>query len=436
VLISKSIADSLADQLSGAEGELRVVSIPCQVEPIDLVRAGAGLFDQAWYFSTPNGRDMAGLGSAWRASGSGVDRLTKLGSQVARLPDGARVMVGFSFAADGPSTDVWGEFESATAVLPVVSVRVDRAGPVLTVAVPAGSDGQDVLSTIRSIPGPTSVTSADTTGFMLDSDPSPAAWREQVADAVGSIGSGSFSKVVLARTVTVEPQGAIRPFDLVAMLHRSQPDSFAFGRQRGSATFVGASPELLVSRNGSEVRCLPLAGSAARSDDPAEDQRLGDGLLASAKNRSEHDLVVEDIIQRLGPFSDQVEFASTVLRKTVAVQHLATDIRGRLSNAVSVLELADALHPTPAVGGSPRPGALEYIEKVEDIDRGWYAGGIGWTDASGDGEFAVALRCALVRDGAARLYAGAGIMAESDPETELMETRLKFQPLLDLLASP
>ena len=180
----------------------------------------------------------------------------------------------------------------------------------------------------------------------------------------------------------------------------------------------------------------PLAGSAPRGAGEVEDRLLGEALLASHKDRLEHALVVEDIAARLEPFASHIEVpAEPTLRRMAAVQHLSSEIHCRLEGEHSAFRLIEELHPTPAVGGTPRAEALTFIDKTEGIDRGWYSGGIGWVDAAGDAEIALALRCALARGQEARLYAGAGVVAESDPDEELVETRLKLRPMLELLAA-
>jgi isochorismate synthase len=191
---------------------------------------------------------------------------------------------------------------------------------------------------------------------------------------------------------------------------------------------------LLIERQGDRVRSQPLAGSAPRGEGEEEDRALGEQLMASEKDRREHAVVVDDIVATLEPMTGQLTAPSApALLKMANVQHLASEVRGILESPRSVIEVAGRLHPTPAVAGLPLTEALAFINKSESIDRGWYSGGIGWTDPSGNGQIAVALRCALVRGDTAHLYAGAGIVAGSRPERELEETRLKFRPLLNLL---
>ena len=190
---------------------------------------------------------------------------------------------------------------------------------------------------------------------------------------------------------------------------------------------------MLVALSGDHVHLSPLAGSAPRSLDPEQDRRIGESLLASAKDRAEHEMVVVDALDRLAPLVAGLHRSPTPqLDRFPTVQHLATPITG--TSAARLLELAGALHPTAAVGGSPRGAAIRLIGELEQIERGWYAGGIGWTDATGDGEIAVTLRCALVRGEVAVAYAGCGIVADSLPAAELEETRLKLRPMLEALS--
>jgi salicylate biosynthesis isochorismate synthase/menaquinone-specific isochorismate synthase len=208
---------------------------------------------------------------------------------------------------------------------------------------------------------------------------------------------------------------------------------FAVGR--GSATFIAASPELLVRREGQRATTVALAGSIGRSADPAVDDHLGERLLRSEKDREENAIVARRIARTLRPHAVWVTAApEPALVRVANIQHLATPIRAQLTRAMPAIELAGMLHPTPAVGGEPREAATALIPALEGFDRGWYAGPVGWTDASGDGEFCVALRCALLRGRRARLYAGCGIVRDSEPASELTETEVKLGALLPVLA--
>jgi isochorismate synthase len=198
------------------------------------------------------------------------------------------------------------------------------------------------------------------------------------------------------------------------------------------------SPELLVSRSGDIVRCHPMAGTAPRSGDPAADQRLGAALLASAKNQLEHrytiDLVHDTLIGYCSYLDEEAEPSIVAMAN---VQHLGTRVQGRLSDPpASVIELVSVLHPTPAVCGRPRQAALDLIARHEDLERGPYAGPVGWVDAAGNGAWAVGIRGAVIKGSTARVVAGVGVVADSDPSAELAETRAKLQAMLGALVRP
>jgi len=266
-------------------------------------------------------------------------------------------------------------------------------------------------------------------------EPPEGAYLAAVRHAVGALRAGELEKVVLARTVTVE---AGRTLDSRRLLHRLRavdPNAYAFAVPVAGGTMVGASPELLLRREGALVRSTPLAGSAPRSGDPDEDRANGLTLLESAKDRREHALVVDAIAEVLGPRCERLTWdQDPVLLETANVWHLATRFEGELREPEpSALELVAELHPTPAVCGTPRQAARSAIAELEPFDRGAYAGAVGWIDAAGDGEWAIALRCALLEGTRARLFAGAGIVAGSIPDRELDETERKFRAFLDSL---
>jgi isochorismate synthase len=270
--------------------------------------------------------------------------------------------------------------------------------------------------------------------FEVRSARPPADWCGAVADAVAAIQAGEATKVVLAREVVVDADADI---DVVAVLERlraSYPSSMTFLVDG----FLGATPELLVSRTGDVVRSHPFAGTIPRTGDPTTDARLAAGLLASAKDRVEHQITIDAVLDRVLPFCSYVDSEPEPSIVSLAnVQHLATLVEGRLSSPpASALSLAAALHPTPAICGWPDDAALALIDRLEAVDRGRYTGAVGWVDAAGNGRFAVSIRCAEVAGRRARLFAGNGIVADSDPATELAETRAKLQAVLSALVRP
>jgi isochorismate synthase len=263
--------------------------------------------------------------------------------------------------------------------------------------------------------------------------PAPEEYERRVARAVSRLSDGELRKVVLARTLRVALD---RPVDLRSLLANQLRDNthgytYAVDLPSGN-TLVGASPELLLSRSGSRVVANPLAGTLARSTDPVTDRANASALLASTKDQDEHVVVVEAVVEALRPFCRRLDVAgSPSLVATPAVWHLSTRITGELIDTeISALRLASALHPTPAVCGTPPDRARQVIAELEPFDRGFYAGAVGWCDTNGDGQWAVAIRCAEVSDSSLCLYSGAGIMPASVPHLELAETSAKFRTLL------
>lgn len=259
-------------------------------------------------------------------------------------------------------------------------------------------------------------------------------WMETVRHATERIAGGDFDKVVLAREIRVTGDAPIPRHGLLARLRRSFPGCFSFA----VGSLIGASPELLVSRAGDTVRARPMAGTAPRGGDPSADARLAASLLASTKDRAEHQITIDMVWDSLLPFCSYVDSEPEPSVMAVAnVQHLASMVEGRLSSPpVSVLELVAALHPTPAVSGWPREPALAYLAGHEGLDRDRYAGAVGWVDATGNGTWAVGIRSAIVEDRTARLFAGVGVVVDSDPEAELAETDAKFQAVLSAILRP
>jgi isochorismate synthase len=264
----------------------------------------------------------------------------------------------------------------------------------------------------------------------LEAGLTPDAYPAAVATATQEISDGLYAKVVLARQRVMSKGGPIRIDTLLERLSQRYPNCFVFRYATDDASWVGASPELLVSLSKGEAHATSLAASRPRGSNEQEDARLGHELLSSDKERQEHRFVVEASKAALEPLSRTLCFPDEpTLLRLPNIQHLYTPITCEVKSGINILDLVAQMHPTPAVGTWPRGETLATIERLEGMDRGWYAAPIGWADLNGDGEFAVALRSALVHGNHATLYAGAGIVHGSDPEAELAETELKFRPL-------
>lgn len=438
----------------------RVLSVSFELELDDPVAAvfAARRADDRWFcWQEPErGFALAGLGSAVELVGRGSERFRDLAADAARVLRGrlseepvdlfagaGPVWVGgFAFAADGARTPQWASLPPALLVLPELSLarEGERTLATLALAVAPGVDVDAGLARLRArlaALGPAALPLLDPAPageVEVRSGVDPGEYERAVAAAVDRIRAGDLDKVVLAREVLAVAPRAHDAAALFGALRELFASCFCFCVGTPEAAFLGASPELLVRRHGAGVQTVAMAGSTRRSADPAVDAHLGERLLRSDKDREEHEIVVRRIERALRPHAVWVQAApEPTLIKVANIQHLATPIHAQLAEAHSAVELAEILHPTPAVGGEPNDRAVAAIAELEGFDRGWYAGPVGWMDSAEDGEFCVALRSALLRDRTAHLFAGAGIVADSDPAAELAETELKLGAILPLL---
>lgn len=403
------------------------------------------------------GQELATLGAVARLEASGPGRFSTvarawgaLAADAACDPgqgaeaEGLVAVGGFAFADDGAATPAWHGFAPASLVVPLLALagRAGRVRATIAVRVAPIDDPAalvaDALQRVDAVlPGHPP---------LLDPDPvlrarvvsalPPAHYEHAVASGVRMIREGAFEKIVLAREVQVTGRPVADPAAVLGVLRDAYDGCAVLAVGRGDRTFIAATPELLVRRAGNRVATLALAGTTGRSSDPAVETHLGEHLLRSAKNREEHAIVVRRILARLDDLAIWTTAAPRPeVVKAASAQHLATPIRAHLASSVGVLDLVERLHPTPAVGGFPEPAALPLIPALEGMDRGWYAGPVGWIDAAGDGDFSVALRSALLEPELARCFAGVGVVEGSDPAAELAETETKLQALLPVLSA-
>jgi isochorismate synthase len=408
---------------------------------------------------------LAGVGAAQTFTATGPDRFARVDAAWRDLLAGARLtgadpaagagpvlLGGFGFDPARPATALWHGFPEALLVLPRFLLRSTATESWLTTSVllwpdsdPAAEAGTLahertwLLSTEPGVPS----AGYDAESIRIPPSALPTrdarpveAWAATVAAAAADVRAGDLAKVVLAREVIVEGPQPFAAGPALRYLRGAYPNCYVFAVARGDRCFLGASPERLVRAAGGQVQVTCLAGSTARGATPDEDERLGTGLLASAKNRHEHAVVAAMLQEALAEQClDVVMPAAPQLLKLANVQHLYTPVTARLAAGGRLLDLVARLHPTPAVGGTPRPAALAWIRAHEGLDRGWYAAPVGWLDAQGDGEFVVALRSGLIDGATAHLFAGCGIMGDSDPAAEVAESRLKLRPMLAALAA-
>jgi salicylate biosynthesis isochorismate synthase/menaquinone-specific isochorismate synthase len=461
-LLAKRVERAVERSRREGSPALAAVTVPIDAA-LDLsaaVLAARRPDDRFFCFEQPDrdGFVLAGLGCAQALESRGPGRFREVAVRARDL--GRRAFVddaaedperpgaagpvfvgGFAFAEDGGQTPEWSSLAPASLVLPELSFTRHRGEARMTVSVVVHPDRAHRLASVLE-----RMAELDAAHMpLIDPDPvqptrvasaaPPSHFEQAVERAVERIQRGELEKIVLAREVRAHAPTPPDPGAVLGALRDAFPACFCWCVGTPELAFVGASPELLVRRDGARAQTVALAGTTRRSADPAVDDHLGEQLLRSVKDREEQAIVAHRIERTLEPVSVWVTASEDpVLVKVQNVQHLATPIRAQLADPLPAVELAGMLLPTPAVGGEPREAALPLIPALEGLDRGWYAGAVGWTDLAEDGEFCVALRCALLRGEIAHLYAGCGIVRDSVAADELAESEVKLEALLPLLS--
>ena len=361
---------------------------------------------------------------------------------------------GFSFRSDHSAVDLWSGFTPALFHLPEFELEGGGGRPARLIArAMVGPDEQEEARTLRRLTfraerlaatlregeGPGGHSPADDEGTLASTrtESERSVWEAAVTDALAAISRGEVSKVVLARTMDVITEGRLDPVEVVQHLWEENRGSHVFlFEPADGCPLVGAAPETVATMSRGEFHATAVAGTVARGETPEEQAALATQLLASAKDAVEHRIALDDMVARLSPLAHEVHAQPEPHVLTLArIQHLETEIRAKVPEESTVLKVLEALHPTPAVCGLPRDAALEFLSRKEPFERGWYSGPVGWFDVEGNGVFVPALRCAIARDREWRLFAGAGIVAGSDPRLEWEETSIKFEPVLRALAA-
>ena len=427
-----------------------VVPLRRRLRLIDTLRLAGGqprIFWQNGQLTTA----YAGWGVTASLTASGPERFSRLRTEVETLlacvevegvpRDAApRMFGGFAFRDDFIPHQTWRRFPNTYFVLPRVMITDTDGQLWLTVT---GCDAHEdlqaeaaqIATQLEQLETTAGAQQANVveTNYPLSKD----AWRDGVNDAVQRIKEGELQKVVLSRTGEIRFD---RPVDVVPALERlSQryPSTyrFLFEPQQGAA-FMGATPELLIEVADRRVRTAAVAGSVGRGANEREDAELAAELFTSTKERHEHGLVADALRDLLEPMASQLTYPDEPqILKLGNIQHLYTPFDGVLRSHLDVLDAVEKLHPTPALGGCPQQAAVAAIREIETVDRGWFASPVGWIDGCGNGMLAVAIRSAVIDGDTARLYAGCGIVAQSNPDSEWEETRIKFRPMLDALGA-
>jgi isochorismate synthase len=411
---------------------------------ISLVSAGAALSIQA------RGQErFTAAAQVWRRlrEEAIVEYAADLPPDMASAEHGPVLVGGFSFDPQRPRTPLWQDFPDGLLILPrlLFSQHADRATLTFSCLIYTTDNLDNLTKAIREEIARFSELMSRSHAFPVPASPVTPhyavrdvwpvpAWKELVGRAVSSIRQGAYAKIVLARQAEIT-NGVFDLAQTLQNLRQSYPNACVFAFQRGERTFIGATPERLVYAREGKLHTAALAGSAPRGASAEEDRRLGSELLHSPKNRGEHEIVIAMLRDSLAHLCSRVWVADTPeLLRLKNIQHLQTAIVGELLPGRTLLEALHTLHPTPAVGGTPTDAALSFIREHENLERGWYAGPLGWIDLHGNGEFVVALRSALLEKQRAMLFAGCGIVKDSDPEAEYAESCLKLQVILRSLA--
>jgi isochorismate synthase len=447
------IAAALEHAPPGRRVTAVTLTVPA-VDPIALARAAlaAGLETAAWLRPSDD-LAIVGIGRAWATEPAGPDRFreaeagwTALTEDLRKAdrpgPSGPLLLGGLGFGGR-PTEDrgPWRAYPPASLVLPALTLVMAGGEASLSAAVPVDADAAAIgaleatwSGLVAGLAPERVVTSRACSIVRAASQPDRAGWDRLVGLMAGAVGRGRLDKVVLARRVSLELAAPPDLATVLGALAAGAPESATFLFGRDGRAFVGATPERLARVDGHAFRTVAIAGSTRRGADAAEDADLGAALLASDKDREEHAIVVDDLRTRLAPLARELRVAEAPgLLRLRDVTHLITPIEGTLEERAGLLSLAGSLHPTPAVGGAPVDAALAMIAEHEGFDRGWYAGPVGWVAPDGDGELMVALRSGLVDGPRVTLFAGCGIVADSDPAREWAESRMKLRPMLSAL---
>jgi len=358
-------------------------------------------------------------------------------------PSNPLFYAGFSFDALAEKDGNWRHFPASSIILPQFLLRATGDGFTLSINIDVRCaesienriqrvicDLNEIEETLKSSTRYEKSPSIN----RLHNDLTPEKWKNVASSAIKRLSEGALQKVVLARKMSLHAGNPFQTTSILRQLLTTNPQSYVFSFSREGSHFLGATPERLVSLSQRQIKVTALAGTSRRGANTSQDLVLGNRLLGSQKDRHEHNLVVESIANSLRPLCTNLDIPQMPqICRLREMLHLYTPISGVIQHGTNILDLVAKLHPTPAVGGINSHDALRFIRENECMDRGWYAGPIGWLNGVGEGEFAVALRSALIRGKSASVFAGCGLVVSSNPDNEFEETRLKMRTMLSAL---
>lgn len=454
----RTLRDSIIDGIQHAKANdssilVSHVETISYINPLAFFKNGQSLFTgKRFFWSNPSGMTLVGAGIARTFEGHGKKRAQMVKREWRQLLEraigktnekatGPVIIGGFAFDPMNNKTSHWVDFPEVGFYVPEVllTLKGEKAFLSLNINVNPESHPSQLFDHYQALVEKLFLED-DSETYRLSTvirdihDIDVDKWLHAVETATRRIAEGELNKVVLSREVLVTSEDDFNTAAILEKLYQSSNNNYTFAFERGESCFVGTTPERLIERNEDWLLTGALAGTIGRGETEEEDLKLGLDLLHSSKNRQEHDYVVQMVLQAMEQFTEKVDLSKTPeLLKVKDVQHLYTPISGKAKNGATLLDIVEQLHPTPALGGQPREKALTLIRSLETYNRGWYAAPIGWMDAGGQGEFAVAIRSGLLRKNKAVLFAGCGVVEASNPLEELEETHLKLRPMLSAL---
>ncbi|GAA0293399.1 menaquinone-specific isochorismate synthase [Gracilibacillus halotolerans] len=423
-----------------------------KVNPVHFFQAGKWLDKSRIFWSVPD-RSLyyVGIGEAvsYQESINAYQKLKHHWKQLieqamifnddSAITVGPKMFGGFPFDTNEQTSDLWKQFNGSEFRVPTYLLTIENGEAFLTINlfISAQSDVREIAQKLQRdrelLLSPVSMQKR-TNSVLLSHEVDPEAWKELVAQTRTAIEDGYAEKIVIARELQIEFETSVELGYVLNHLLEVQNNSYVFLWEKNGTSFIGATPERLVWVKNQQLLSACLAGTAPRGRTTEEDRKIGEELLYDDKNREEHQYVVDMIKGALNGLADDVEIPQTpVLYPLKNLQHLYTPVEAMLRETITILDVAEKLHPTPALCGQPTERAMSFIRENELLERGWYGAPIGWFDHHFNGEFAVAIRSGLVKDNKASLFAGCGVVRGSDPEVEYEETKIKFQPMLHAL---
>ncbi|WP_099160034.1 isochorismate synthase [Virgibacillus ndiopensis] len=422
------------------------------VEPLYFFESAKDIkMDRTFWTSTSDQFYLVGVGSAFKIRAN-TDRFQVTEEQWRKILSEAIIhnpfnapgtgmvaMGGMSFDPKKEKTNLWCNFDDSEFIIPQFILTKNKSNQFLTINVQVTKTDHPVQlakalqqSVERLLKSSGKLPNGATIKARKEIEPEQ--WKNVVQLATDEIKQSKAEKIVLAREMRLKLSKEAEITAILSNFITSQTNSYIFAFEHGDDCFVGATPERLVKLENRQLLSTCLAGTAPRGKTSSEDERISKDLLHDSKNREEHDFVVEMIKKAIKDYCTDIQIPNEpVIYPLKNLQHLFTPVRATLQNGYSIFDIIKQLHPTPALGGVPRETSLTFIREHEQLDRGWYGAPIGWLDGNQNGEFAVAIRSGLIQGDEASLFAGCGVVKDSDPEAEYEETTIKFLPMLSVL---